>query len=126
MTLADIALAAHDFTDERHSETMILNYVNEAISIVNSKIGLALTDLGPTGDYVCFKNDYWIRALFVPYASYGIKMNDGALEEAMVYLDTFERNLDNLSKRAHREVLGDFLGDKKAKIISVPFKQRWL
>lgn len=126
MTLADISLAAHDFTDERHSENMILNYVNEAISVINSKIGLALLEMDTTSDYVCFKNDYWIRALFVPYAGYGIKMNDGALEEAMIYLDTFERSLEQLSKKAHREVIGDYLGDKKAKIIAVPYPKRWL
>lgn len=125
MTLSDITVAAQDFTDERNSETMVIKYVNEGIGKINTKIGISLPPINTTGDYDGFMNESWVRALLVPYAGYGIKMNDGSIEEAMIYLDSFEMSLRNLQRNLQRAVHKDFLGNKATKIVSIPSKQRW-
>lgn len=126
MTLQDITAATHNFTDEMHSEAMILNYVNEAISVINSQIGIELPEMKFEGHYNGFKADFWVTALFVPYASYGVKMNDGSLEEAMIYLDNFNNQLERLGKNVHKAVESEYLGDRKTRVMVIPFKNRWL
>ena len=89
MTLKQITNAANAFTDESYSTALVMHYVNQVIAMVNADIGSTLPFFAnDTTEYVAL-SETWIRTLFIPYASYGIKQNDGSLNEASMFLNSF-------------------------------------
>lgn len=89
MNLANIIKASNAFTDETVSEDFALRYANEAIATLNTTFGLNLpffTD-GAT-DFTAI-SDSWQYRLICNWVSYGVKMNDSSLQEAMEYKQKF-------------------------------------
>jgi hypothetical protein len=93
MTLTKITDAANAYTDENFEALKVMYFVNEAISKINSELKCELPIFEDVEtDYTALATK-WIISLFVPYACYSIKMNDGSLNEADRYLVTFNENL---------------------------------
>lgn len=89
MNLQAITDAANAFTDESFKATIVIHYVNEAIGMINAEVKATLPFFqNSTSDYTAL-SETWIRTLFIPYASYGIKQNDGSLNEASIFLRSF-------------------------------------
>lgn len=96
MTLVNITNAANAYTDENFEPTTVLFFVNEAISKINSELKCNLPLVEEIlGDYTAL-SEKWITSLFIPYACYSIKMNDGSLNEADRYLSSFNDNFIRL------------------------------
>lgn len=97
MTITEITSAANMFTDEQVNPSVVKYYVNECISKINiearAKLPLVSSYTDPT--YTAL-SDTWQTALFIPYACYSIKMNDGSLNEADRYKNVFNENLIKL------------------------------
>lgn len=98
MTLNQIATAANNLCDENYSATLILEFVNQAIARINATINAKLPVFTALDvDYTAI-NDNWQRLLFISYASYAIKTNDGSLNEADRFRRDFETNFNLLQE----------------------------
>jgi len=97
MTISEITTAANSFTDEQVNVNLVRYYVNECIGKINIELRALLPTIASTTDptYTAL-NESWQLSLFVPYACYSIKMNDGSLNEADRYRNTFNENLAKL------------------------------
>mgnify|MGYP001389429298 FL=1 len=126
MTLREITIAANEFTDERYSDNQVVEYANEGIAYINGKFKVALPLIVNGEDfYEGFTSSFWTRNLLVPYSAYGIKMNDGSIEEAMIYYARFEEAIEMLGKSLHEAVNEDFLGANSVQIASIIPRRRW-
>lgn len=111
MTLQQITDAANAFTDENFRATVVMNYVNEAIAIINAEVNSTLPYFSGIGtDYVALSED-WIRTLLIPYASYGIKQNDGSLNEASTFLSAFRTAFQRLLQNKMIAITEAYRGD---------------
>jgi hypothetical protein len=117
MNLTDITNTANAFTDENFQPTVVLHFVNKAISEINTELKCRLPIFSDvTTNYTALATK-WIMSLLVPYACYSIKMNDGSLNEADRYLVTFNDNFiklisdkENAISKDYREDEDDFNG----------------
>src|SRR5690606_28905866 len=98
MNLIDITQAANAFADENYDSSLIRHYVNTAISIINNRLKSKLPFITSEIDDYDALDDSWIMSLLVTYAAYGIKMNDGSLNEAQNYLMAFESAMRDLEE----------------------------
>ena len=98
MNLIDITQAANAFADENYDSSLIRHYVNTAISIINNRLKAKLPFITSEIDDYDALDDSWIMSLLVTYAAYGIKMNDGSLNEAQNYLMAFESAMRDLEE----------------------------
>lgn len=97
MTVTEITTYANGLADENYSSTLILAYTNQCISKINIELNTLLPFISNTStDYVALP-DSWVMSLFVTYAAYGIKTNDGSLNEADRFLQIFNENLNLLA-----------------------------
>jgi len=93
MTITEITNLANEMTDEVVSTSVVKGYINAVIARINVTLGATLTSM--TDDNVTTTtyqdiSDSWQRLLFVSYASYAIKANDGSLNEADRFRSEFE------------------------------------
>ena len=97
MTITDITTAANSFTDEQISVNLVRYYVNECIGKLNIELRSILPTISSISDptYTAL-SESWQLSLFIPYACYSIKMNDGSLNEADRYINKFNENLVKL------------------------------
>lgn len=103
----DLAMLSDAFTDEMLMESQGRSYGNEAIAIINTEIGLKLpfvTDINES--YEALDINWFVRLINV-YMSYGIKMNDGSLNEADRYYERFWAALEEF-----RDVAFDVVDDE--------------
>lgn len=104
MTLNDIAREANSLADENYPTTTIKGYVNSSIARINATLNARLpmfTDV--TTDYTALSDD-WVNLLFIPYAAYGIKTNDGSLNEADRFRGEFESNFRLLEENRFKAI----------------------
>lgn len=105
--LKDLAVMSDDFTDEMLLESQYKSYANEALSIINTEVGLQLPFVKDVNeDYEALPPSWFVRLLNV-FMSYGIKMNDGSLNEADRYYERFWIALGEF-----KEVALDILDDE--------------
>lgn len=96
MTLDEIVVVSDSFTDESATAQMKMGFGNTAIAIINTKLGLMLPRItGAKEDYKALPWS-WFQRILTPYISYGVKMNDGSLNEAQFYKEEFEQALFDL------------------------------
>lgn len=101
MTLDEIVIATNNFTDETVSAQMRLSFGNQALAIINTKLGLELPRIADSrADYTAL-NWGWFQRLLTPYIAYGVKMNDGSLNEADRYKQEFEEALFDFKGEAY-------------------------
>lgn len=96
MTLTEMTQAANLYTDENFNPIQCLAFVNEAIGAVNAELDAELPFIDSVSTNYIALTETWIRQLLIPYIAYSIKMNDGSLQEASVYLRMFENGLSRL------------------------------
>lgn len=111
MTISEIAVLANQATDENYSVNLITGYVNQAIARINVTLDANFPlFLSADYDFVAL-SDSWIHLLFVTYASYAIKMNDGSLNEADRYRNEFENNFRLLEENKFKAVPTSYRGE---------------
>lgn len=113
MTLNEIVAIANDFTDENFAITVVVNFINEAISKVNTAVDATLPmfdKAAPDAAYTALSESY-CRILLVPYAAYGIKMNDGSLNEAGKYEKMWEDGFKTLEQNKFKAVAEAYRGE---------------
>ena len=113
MTLNQIVAAANLFTDENFTAEIVVNYTNEAIGKINATVDANLPMFSSaTADtaYTALSESY-LRILIVPYAAYGIKMNDGSLNEAKGYMDQWEEGFKILEQNKWKAIALAYRGE---------------
>lgn len=110
MTLVDITNAANSFADENYETTLVKHYVNTAISIINNRMNSELPFIDDSNEYIAL-SDSWVMSLLVTYATYGIKMNDGSLNEADNYLMSFESAMRDLENNKLNAIADKYRGE---------------
>ena len=95
ITVKDLYEISDAFTDELQEVVDGIHYANQAINRINTRIGLKLPEfLDEQTAYIAL-NENWLKTLVVPYMNWGIKMNDGSLNEADRYQADFLMALDD-------------------------------
>lgn len=92
MTMTEIAKIANELTDEDYATALILNFVNQAIARINTTLSAKLPLFTTSNTPYTAISQNWILMLFIPYAAYSIKINDGSLNEADRFKQEFESN----------------------------------
>lgn len=113
MTLNNIVAAANAFADENFSAALVVNFINEAISKINATVdaNLPMMDIStPDVTYTALSESY-IRLLLVPYAAYGIKMNDGSLNEATRYETMWKSGFGILEQNKFKAIALAYRGE---------------
>jgi hypothetical protein len=111
MTLQEITNAANAFTDENFRAATVLYFVNEAISMINAELKAELPYFESTSVNYTALDDTWIRTLLVPYASYGIKQNDGSLNEATIFLNSYQEAFRRAQENKMLVITEDYRSD---------------
>ncbi len=96
MTLTEMTSAANSYTDENFKPTQCLFFVNEAIGLINAELSCELPFIDAVNDDYAGLSETWVRQLLIPYIAYSIKINDGSLQEASMFLRGFENGLQRL------------------------------
>lgn len=108
VNLQNITEAANIYTDETYTDTQVMFFVNEAISKINIELGCSLPLFkDSTTDYTAL-SDSWITSLFIPYAAYSIKLSDGSLNEANMFLQSFNDHFLNLIENKYKAIKEEY------------------
>lgn len=111
MTINEITQLANNMTDENYASSLILGFVNQVIARINVTMDANLpVYLDTTTNYTAL-NDSWQRMLFVSYASYAIKANDGSLNEADRFRNEFETSFRLLEENKFKAIVTTYRGD---------------
>lgn len=129
MSFQEIAQTSDEFTDEMITDEQALRYGNEAIAIINSEVGINLPFAEKVNETYTALNGSWLLRLLSKYMSWGIKMNDGSVNEADRFLEQFYTALDSFRDKAvdlvdEEYVDEDFWGSMVVKLPKHPFSLR--
>ncbi len=117
MNLKTIMSWSDGYTDEVQTATLAIGYANKALATINTAFGLRLpfiTDI--EADYDALDVNWFVRFVMAAL-SYGIKMNDGSLTEAMEYKNDFEMSLYEFEGIDKAKVVDEaYLGDGSMEI----------
>ena len=111
MTLTEIMTMSKNFTDENPADDFVIKTANRCLYRVNSECGTSFPKFTSVStEYTSMPGDE-LATLVTSYLSYGIKMSDGSIREAGMYLDEFGEALrffkSNLGKLVDSYVEGD-------------------
>lgn len=95
ITVRELYRISDAFTDELQHVVDGVNYANQAIAKINTRIGLTLPYFESEQSEYDSLDIHWLKTLVIPYMNWGIKMNDGSLNEADRYLQEFLGALDD-------------------------------
>lgn len=110
MTISEIAVLANQLTDENYSTDLITGYVNQAIARINATLNAKLPMFtNADTDFVALSDD-WVYLLFVQYAAYAIKANDGSLNEADRFITQYETNFRLLEENRYNAIAEAYRG----------------
>jgi hypothetical protein len=110
MTLEEMTTVANSYTDENLRNSQTMAYANEGISIVNADIGTNLPFISEVAsDYVAL-SETWIRQVIIPYMCYSIKLNDSAVQEAGIYINSFEKGLVRINNKRDSAIPVEYQG----------------
>ncbi len=92
---------------------IIKRYINFVIAIINVTLYATLPYITDTDTYPSAAlSENYQRLLFVSYASYAIKANDGSLNEADRFRSEFESSFRLLEENRFKAITGDdYRGD---------------
>lgn len=111
MTLTEMTLAANNYTDENFDNDVTIDFANKAISKINLTLGSTLPFISEQSVNYSALGDTWIHAIVVPYICWGIKMNDGSIEEAREYLYQIEDGLIAIKRSKKSAVAEEYRGE---------------
>jgi len=104
MTLDEMTKVANSSTDENFRTNQTMFFANEAISVVNAEVGTRLPFIEEVNEEYTALTETWIRQIIIPYISYSIKMNDSAIQEAVLFLDSFNRGLNRIKDKKDKAI----------------------
>lgn len=124
MNLSTIIKISNSFTDETVSDDYALRYANEVVAMLNTKYSLSLPFIANSADQYTSISESWQYRLFGNWVSYGVKMNDSSLQEAMEYKQKFfdafqefgEMYLRTNDDGEYTEMDGQFINNKNGSI----------
>lgn len=90
MKLKDIMTWSDGFTDEVQTASLAIGYANKAIAMINTNFNTKLPFITSVDDDYTALDDNWFVRFMMAALSYGIKMNDGSVNEAMEYKSDLE------------------------------------
>lgn len=125
MNLQEIVNAANNFTDENFNATGVVDFVNEAIGVINGEVNSTLPffEVDSIDENYEGLSDTWVRALLIPYASYGIKQNDGSLSEASTYYNIFLDSLERLQRNIETAIPANYQNDDFGGVYEMDFSK---
>lgn len=85
MKLKQVMSWSDGYTDEVVSNNQAIGYANNTIADINTAFNLSLPFITNVDTDYTAMTDSWFIKFMSPAISYGIKMNDGSLTEAMEY-----------------------------------------
>lgn len=89
MRITDLSTTSDAFTDEYILPEDMLKFFNQGIAYLNSRLKTKFPFAkSAQEDYTALK-ETWLRQIVGNYMSYGIKMQDGSLNEAREYKEMF-------------------------------------
>ena len=111
MTIADLQTLVNEMTDEVVEQATLKGYFNSVISRINVTLGSTLPEFTSSNTQYIALNDNWLRLLFVTYASYAVKANDGSLNEADRFRSEFESSFRLLEENRFNAIPTAYQGD---------------
>lgn len=91
MKPTEIAKLSDSYTDEMVMSGQVLHFFNGGISFINTELSTNLPMTDNAGQDYTALSDSWLNQIVGNYISWGIKMQDGSLNEAREYKDMFMR-----------------------------------
>lgn len=111
MNLQQLLEWSEEFTDEVQTEGFALAFANQALSIINTELGLKLPLINSlTENYTALPESWFVRFL-VSYLNFGVKMNDSSVNEALIYKQEFELALIKFRDIARTILDEDYIDD---------------
>lgn len=114
MTLERMTELANTYTDESAEELVVAGFINTAISRINAELKVKLPIIDITAsvseEYTPLE-DTWVNLVLIPYACWGIKMNDGSLNEARMYEIQFINGLELIKNNKRIAIAEAYQGD---------------
>jgi hypothetical protein len=111
LTLEKIKDLANAVTDETFAITLIRGYADEAIAHINITLGSTLPPFAAsTTEVYIALDDMWLRTIVVNFIADRIKRNDGSLNEANMYEQTWRLNLNTLKKEKRNYIADEYKG----------------
>lgn len=110
MTINQIKDLANEMTDENFDATLIMGFVNNVIARTNVTLDASLPLFTAVDANYTALSENWQRLLFVSYASYAIKANDGSLNEADRYRSEFETSFRLLEEHKFKAIASTYQG----------------
>ena len=93
MKLSTIMSWSDGYTDEVQTALLALGYANKAIATLNTSFNMTLPFItNVETDYTAMSDNWFVRFMMAAL-SYGIKMNDGSISEAMEYKNDFDMSM---------------------------------
>lgn len=111
MTIVDLQTLVNEMTDEVVEQATLKGYFNSVISRINVTLGATLPSFASGNTQYIALNDNWLRLLFVTYASYAVKANDGSLNEADRFRSEFESSFRLLEENRFNAIPTAYQGD---------------
>lgn len=110
MTINQITTLANEMTDENFEASLIMGFVNNVIARTNVTLDASLPLFTAVDANYTALSENWQRLLFVSYASYAIKANDGSLNEADRYRSEFETSFRLLEEHKFKAIASIYQG----------------
>lgn len=110
MTINQIKDLANEMTDENFEASLIMGFVNNVIARTNVTLDASLPLFTAVDANYTALSENWQRLLFVSYASYAIKANDGSLNEADRYRREFETSFRLLEEHKFKAIASTYQG----------------
>lgn len=110
MTINQIKDLANEMTDENFEASLIMGFVNNVIARTNVTLDASLPLFTAVDANYTALSENWQRLLFVSYASYAIKANDGSLNEADRYRSEFETSFRLLEEHKFKAIASTYQG----------------
>lgn len=111
MTITNLQTLVNEMTDEVVEQATLKGYFNSVISRINVTLGSTLPEFASGNTQYIALNDNWLRLLFVTYASYAVKANDGSLNEADRFRSEFESSFRLLEENRFNAIPTTYQGD---------------
>jgi hypothetical protein len=121
MTLTEMTNSANAYTDENFKATQCLFYVNEAIGSINAELDTNLPFIDDVNTEYTALSETWIRQLLIPYICYSIKMNDSSLNEASVFLNSYNQGLQRISDKKQSAISSEYQGSNFQKVYQIDY-----
>jgi len=110
MTVEQITQLANNITDENIEASVVQGFLDNVVARINVTLDATLPfHTGVNVDYTALSEN-WQRLLFVSYASYAIKANDGSLNEADRYRSEFETSFRLLEEHKFKAIASTYQG----------------